>query len=103
MDSIPVPVWRIEFIREAIRSIAGLKVVMIGMEVDEEMFLRSIKAGAIGYVLKDASAMEMDAAVRSAARDEAVCPPRLCSFLFEYVSRQSLLDRKSTRLNSSHS
>jgi DNA-binding NarL/FixJ family response regulator len=89
VDSIPLPAQRLEFIREAIRCVPGLKVVMIGMDADPETFLRSVEAGAVGYVLKDASALDIEAAVLAAARDEAVCPPRLCSFLFEHIARQS--------------
>ncbi len=89
VDSIPLPAQRLAFVREAIGSVPGLKVVMIGMDADPETFLRSVEAGALGYVLKDASALDIEAAVLATARDEAVCPPRLCSFLFEYIARQS--------------
>jgi len=40
-------------------------------------------------VLKDASAMEVAAAVRSVANQEAVCPPSLCLALFERVANQN--------------
>lgn len=64
-----------------------IKIILIGMEDDEQLFLRSIQAGALGYVLKEASALDVVSAVRSVAGDEAVCPPRLCLSLFHYLSR----------------
>ena len=72
------------------REVPGLKVVMIGMEADKGVFLRCVRAGVTGYVLKDASAAEITAAVEGIARGEAVCPPQLCLALFEYVTRSHL-------------
>jgi two-component system, NarL family, response regulator DevR len=61
---------------------------MIGMEVDKGTFLRTIREGVVGYVLKEASALEVVAAIRSVANGEAICPPTLCMTLFKYVSSQ---------------
>jgi len=66
-----------------------LKVVMIGMDPDKELFLRAVRDGIAGYVLKDATAPEVADAVRSVAENQAVCPAALCQALFEYVARQS--------------
>ena len=62
-----------------------LKIILIGMEDDPEIFLKAIHLGASGYVLKDASALEIVAAIRRVGRGEAVCPPNLCMVLIEYV------------------
>ena len=43
----------------------------------------------MGYILKDASAMEVGTAVRAVALGEAVCPPALCRILFEQVAQQN--------------
>jgi len=77
----------LEVVAEAVRAY-GVKVVMIGMPPDRETFFRAVRVGVIGYVLKDASAAEVIAAVRSVASGEAVCPPSLAHALFEYVARQ---------------
>jgi len=69
-------------------SAAGrFRALLVGMEDDHKQFLRAIRAGASGYMLKDASASEVVAAVRSAIRGDAVCPPRLCASLFQWVSQ----------------
>ena len=78
-----------EFIREAQRCVPGIRVLMIGMDADEASFLEAVRDGAMGYVLKDASAMEVVAAVRAVASGQAVCPPQLSLYLFRYVARES--------------
>jgi len=75
-----------QLVHDLVETTDGLKVVMIGMEDDEESFLKAVCAGAVGYVLKDASAMDVVSAIRAVARDEAACPPRLCLSLFHYVA-----------------
>src|SRR5215467_6161046 len=65
----------------------GFKVVMIGMDCDEEQFLTTVRAGVTGYLLKDASASEVVAAVRAVSRGEAVCPQQLCQALFRSVAQ----------------
>ena len=62
------------------------KAVLIGMEPDEELFMAAVRSGVMGYLLKDASASELVAAVRAVHRGEAVCPPELCSTLFRFVA-----------------
>src|SRR5439155_21821073 len=65
---------------------AAFKAILIGMEPDEEQFIAAVRAGVMGYLLKDASASDLVAAVRAVYRGEAVCPPQLCSTLFRFVA-----------------
>lgn len=65
-----------------------VKILLVGMEDDGMLFLQSVRYGVSGYIPKEASAMDVVAAVRSVAQGEAVCPPRLCKFLFDLVARQ---------------
>ena len=88
-DSAAVALSDLRLVSEVRAAIPGLKVVMIGMEADPETFLRAVRDGVVGFVLKDASAMEVAAAVRSVANHEAVCPPSLCMALFERVASQN--------------
>jgi len=66
----------------------GMKVVLIGMDGEPAAFLRAVRAGICGYLLKDASATEVVSAMRAAMRGEAVCPPRLCAELFRCIARE---------------
>ena len=65
----------------------AIRVVMVGMEAQEDIFLRVVQAGALGYVLKDASAVEVARTIRAVAAGEAVCPPVLSVALFRWVAR----------------
>jgi DNA-binding NarL/FixJ family response regulator len=62
------------------------KILMIGMEDDEEMFLRAVQAGAEGYLLRDASAKQMLAAARRLQRNSVVCPQHLERALFNLIA-----------------
>jgi DNA-binding NarL/FixJ family response regulator len=65
------------------------KVVLIGMEPATKNFLAAVRSGVTGYLLPDASASDVVAAVRAVFRGEAVCPPHLCSALFRFVAETS--------------
>ncbi len=67
----------------------GTKILMIGMEDDQEIFLRAIRAGAEGYVLKDASAKQMLAAAHRLEQNGVVCPPHLERALFNLIASGS--------------
>lgn len=69
-------------------AIPDLRVVMVDMDPDENTFLRAVREGVVGYVLKDASAMEVAATIRAVAMGEAVCPPALSMVLFRSVAQQ---------------
>jgi DNA-binding NarL/FixJ family response regulator len=76
----------------------AVKTLLVSMEEDEQLFLRAVRAGVLGFIPKEASALDVVAAVRSLARGEAVCPARLCKFLFGFVAAQGagLKSRYST-------
>jgi DNA-binding NarL/FixJ family response regulator len=78
-----LPAWTAENSEVAER----LKVILIGMDAGEEHFLTAVRSGVGGYLLQDASASDVLAAVRSVFRGEAVCPPRLCATLFRFVAQ----------------
>jgi two-component system nitrate/nitrite response regulator NarL len=72
-----------------------INVVLFGMDEDFDCFLRAVRSGVRGYLLKDASSAEIIATVRGVAQGEAICPPRLCAPLFQFVSQE--LRRRSGR------
>jgi|SRR5579863_4626594 len=69
-----------------------VKIVMVDMDCDEDIFLRAVREGVVGYVLKDASAIEVSATIRAVVAGEAVCPPSLSLCLFRAASQQSKAD-----------
>jgi DNA-binding NarL/FixJ family response regulator len=75
------------------------KAVFFGMDDDRECFLRAVQCGACGYLLKDASSEEIVSAVRRVADGEAICPPKLCMGLFEYVVRKKKAAKEHAEKN----
>jgi len=76
------------------------KTVLIGMADDSTLFLDAVRTGVNGYLLKDASASDVIAAVRAVFKGEAICPPKLCAALFEFfvqTARQGQVSTASRR------
>ena len=67
----------------------AFRAVAIGMDSDEKQFLAAARSGVTGYLLQDASASDVVAAVRAVFRGEAVCPPQLCFTLFRCVAKMA--------------
>lgn len=67
----------------------GAKVVLIGMGAEEEQFMAAVRIGVSAYLLQDATASDVVAAVRAVVRGEAVCPPQMCAALFSFVAQCS--------------
>jgi two-component system, NarL family, nitrate/nitrite response regulator NarL len=81
---------------------ASFKALVIAMDSNEEQFLDAVRSGVTGYLLQDASASDVVAAVRAVFRGEAVCPPQLCSKLFRFVAqtaREMILQNPTSRPN----
>jgi len=89
LDSSGPAVSRSTLICKLRSALRNLRIVMVDMDPDEEVFLGAIRAGVVGYVLKDASALEVAAAIREVAAGNAVCPPSLCAVLFRLIVQQS--------------
>jgi DNA-binding NarL/FixJ family response regulator len=67
---------------------SGIKLLLFGMNDEPETFLKAVHLGICGYLLKEASAAEIVAAVLAAGRGEATCPANLCMALIRYLSKQ---------------
>jgi two-component system, NarL family, nitrate/nitrite response regulator NarL len=73
------------------------KILMIGMEDDQEMFLKAVQAGAEGYLLRDASAKQILAAVHRLERNAIVCPQHLEWGLFNLIADSPRLNTTRPR------
>jgi len=80
-------------------ALQQLKIVLFGMEEDEKLFLEAVRHRVVGYVLKEACAPELVAAVRAVTRGEAVCPPRLCLLLLNCVAKRGITLMPALRLH----
>jgi DNA-binding NarL/FixJ family response regulator len=66
----------------------AIDVILFGMDDDLDLFVRSAYLGVSGYLLKEASASEIIAAVAGVARGDAAWPPRLCMALGRHLSHE---------------
>ena len=79
-----------DWLTELQESIPGIKIILFGMDEDPDIFLRAVRRGIAGYVLKNASAAELLDALRTVAQGEAACPSQMCKVLFEALKRDSM-------------
>jgi len=77
-----------DLVKELSEKLPHVQVVAFGMDPDPSTFIQVVSSGVSGYVLKDASAGEVVAAIRGDSQGDAVCPPRLCKALFQFVTRE---------------
>ncbi len=80
---------RVRFLQDLLEQVSGINVLLFGMNEDPDVFLKAVSLGICGYLLKEASAAEIIAAVYAAVRGEATCSPSLCMHLIRHLSKQS--------------
>jgi DNA-binding NarL/FixJ family response regulator len=79
----------------------GVRVIILSMHATVEYARRAVQAGAAGYLLKDASAAELDLALQAVARGETFLSPRIAKFIIaDYNDRVPHLDSTLARLTS---
>lgn len=96
LDFIGEAVAQPLLLRHLREALSAARIVMVGMEAKEENFFQSIREGAAGYVLREASAAEVLGAIRAVAAGEAVCPACFSATLFRCAS-QHLAIRENLR------
>lgn len=82
----------IEATRQIMKKFPESHVVMLTSFADDELIMRAINAGAIGYVLKQVGNEELLRAIRAAARGESVLDPSTTTRLLSQVREA---DRKA--------
>lgn len=75
------------FLQELLEQGPAPKLLLFGMSEDVNVFLKAVYLGISGYLLKEASAAEIVAAIRAASRGHATCPPALCMALIQHLSK----------------
>lgn len=88
MDSVTSPVQSLELVSRIRHLYPNIQVLMIAAEPDEAFFVKAVRAGITGYLVKDASGAKVTAAIRAIARGEAVCPTQFCLALFNAVAQE---------------
>jgi DNA-binding NarL/FixJ family response regulator len=68
-------------------ALPGCRVVALTTFEDDELVFEALRAGAVGYLLKDASSERLLDAVRSAARGETFLQPSIATKVVAELSR----------------
>lgn len=82
----------IEACQQITSRFPACRVVMLTSFADDELVVRAIRAGAVGYVLKQVGNEELLRAIRAAARGEALLDPSTTARL---ISRVREAERKA--------
>jgi two-component system, NarL family, response regulator DevR len=84
----------IEATRQVTARFPKSKVVMLTSFADDELVMRAINAGAVGYVLKQIGTDELLRAIRAAARGEALLDPSTTARLLSRVREAERKDEQ---------
>ncbi len=78
----------LDAVEKITRDFPHVRVVILSMHANEEYVLQALRAGAAGYLLKDAGITELELAVRAVARGEIyLSPPVSRSVIDDYLRR----------------
>lgn len=82
----------IEATQQIVARFPDTKVIILTSFADDELIMRSLQAGAVGYVLKEADNDELLRAIAAAARGEALLDPVVTARL---ISKMRSLGRQA--------
>ncbi len=71
------------------REFPGVRVLVLSMNAAEEFVLPAVRAGASGYVLKNARPDELEQAIRAVARGETYLTPAVSGHLIDDYRRRT--------------
>lgn len=89
LDSLQLLLEHEMFLPNRRPEVDGWRTILIAMEDDQQQLLTAIQYGVSGYVLREASAVEVVTAIRGVANGQAVCPCSMTRFLFDFVISQA--------------
>jgi DNA-binding NarL/FixJ family response regulator len=84
------------------KEFPSVRVIMLSMHAGEEYVMQALRAGASGYLLKDAATSELELAVRAVARGETYLTPTISKrviddYLMRTTGAQGPVDQLTKR------
>src|SRR5207253_6447185 len=79
------------------QELPDCRIIVLTTFDDDEMVFDGLRAGAIGYLLKDASSEKLAEAIRSAARGESVLQPSVAAKVGAEFARLTSKPAMNTR------
>jgi NarL family two-component system response regulator LiaR len=92
MDLVMPKLDGVEAMRELNRRVPGTRVIILTSYIDDERLLPAIRAGAAGYLLKNAEPQELARAIRTADAGEALIDPSVAARLVERLAQDEKRD-----------
>jgi DNA-binding NarL/FixJ family response regulator len=83
----------------ALRDRPELKVIIVSMHATEAYVIEALRAGAAGYLLKDADAGELERAIRAVARGEHYLTPSVSHHVIERFLQAESSDQAAEALS----
>jgi two-component system, NarL family, nitrate/nitrite response regulator NarL len=87
---------RLSMVEQIVARSRGTKVVALGVPETETHVVACAEAGILGYVPAEAPVQDVVGTVRSAARGEALCSPRIAGALFRRLAATGHQRRSSS-------
>jgi DNA-binding NarL/FixJ family response regulator len=85
------------------KSFPQVRVIILSIHSHEEYIWQALRAGAVGYVLKDSDSNELELAITSVARGEMYLTPAVSKRVIEnYLRRPASYAESSDSLTSRH-
>jgi DNA-binding NarL/FixJ family response regulator len=69
------------------KEFPGIRVIVLSMYANEEYVLQALRAGAAGYLVKEAATSELELAIRTVARGESYLSPAVSGKVTEKGAR----------------
>ena len=85
----------IDALRSICKKYPAARIIIITSHQNEEDVYRALRAGALGFILKDATPDELASCIRSVARREAWIPPQIGAMLARRVANRELTRRET--------
>src|SRR5262249_58317509 len=86
MDLVMPKLDGVEAMRELRERVPETRVIILTSYIDDDRLLPAIRAGAAGYLLKNAEPQELARAIRAAAAGQALIDPSVAARLVERLA-----------------
>lgn len=85
----------IQLIRKLKEQLPESRIIILGLEHNEDIILRFVQAGAIGYVLKQASLGEISETIIAIHNGQSPCSSRIAASLFNKMAQLARRQREA--------
>ncbi len=77
----------LEVATRIVKEFPNIRVIILSMHATEEYVLQAVRAGALGYLLKDSGVAELELAIKAVMRGETYLSPGVSRHITDYVRR----------------